>query len=136
MIQLYFLQIIFHYRLLHNIDYNSLSYTINPHCLPVFHIVVCCCLVAKSCSTLLRPHGLFPPRLLCPWDFPGKNTGMGCYFLLQGIFPPQKLNQRLPHCRWILYQLSRKESTSCARENLEVIKLKHLQEKRYNKLSV
>ena len=30
-----------------------------------------------------RPHGLQPPRLLRPWDFPGKNTGVGCHFLLQ-----------------------------------------------------
>ena len=29
------------------------------------------------------PHGLQPTRLLCPWDFPGKNTGVGCHFLLQ-----------------------------------------------------
>ena len=35
---------------------------------------------------LLRPHGLWPARLLCPWNSPGKNTGMGCHFLLQGIF--------------------------------------------------
>ena len=31
-------------------------------------------------------------RLLCPWDSPGKNTGMGCHFLLQGIFPSQGSN--------------------------------------------
>ena len=31
-------------------------------------------------------------RLLCPWDFPGQNTGVGCYFLLQGIFPTQGSN--------------------------------------------
>ena len=31
-------------------------------------------------------HGLEPARLLCPWDFSGKNTGVGCHFLLQGIF--------------------------------------------------
>ena len=36
---------------------------------------------------LLRPHGLCPARLLCPGDSPGKNTGVGCHFLLQGIFP-------------------------------------------------
>ena len=35
------------------------------------------------------PHGLQPARLLCSWDFPGKNTGVGCHFLLQGIFPTQ-----------------------------------------------
>ena len=40
-------------------------------------------------SDSVRPHGLWPARLLCPWDPPGKNTGVGCHFLLQGIFPPQ-----------------------------------------------
>ena len=34
-----------------------------------------------------RPHGLQPTRLLCPWDFPGKNTGVGCHCLLQVVFP-------------------------------------------------
>ena len=37
----------------------------------------------------LQPHGLQPTRLLCPWDFPGKNTGVGCHSLLQGIFLTQ-----------------------------------------------
>ena len=46
-------------------------------------------------SDSLRSHGLQPPRLLFPWDFPGKNTGMGCYFLLQGIFLTQRSNPRL-----------------------------------------
>ena len=35
-----------------------------------------------TCS-VLEPHGPQPARLLCPWDFPGKNTGVGCHFLLQ-----------------------------------------------------
>ena len=35
---------------------------------------------------------LEPVTLLCPWDSPGKNTGVGCHFLLQGIFPNQGLN--------------------------------------------
>ena len=38
---------------------------------------------AQSCPTL-RPHGLYPAK--SPWDFPGKNTGAGCHFLLQRIF--------------------------------------------------
>ena len=50
-------------------------------------------------------HGPYPARLLCPWDFPGKNTGVGCHSLLQGIFL-QELNQGFPHCRQILYSLS------------------------------
>ena len=47
--------------------------------------------VALSCPTLLNPMDC---RLLC-WAFPGKNTGMGCHFLLQGIFPTQGLNSPL-----------------------------------------
>ena len=47
--------------------------------------------------SLLCPHGLQPSRLLSPWDFPGKNTGVGCYFLLQGIFPTQGSNPCLLH---------------------------------------
>ena len=38
-------------------------------------------------TTCLWPHGLYPARLLCPWDFPGKNTGVSCHFLLQGNLP-------------------------------------------------
>ena len=41
------------------------------------------CQVASVVSDSLRPHELWPTRLLCPWDFPGKNTGAGCHFLLQ-----------------------------------------------------
>ena len=44
--------------------------------------------------------------LLCPWDSPGKNTEVGCHFLLQGIFPTQGPNLGLPHCRQTLYPLS------------------------------
>ena len=54
------------------------------------------CLVAQYCLTLCDPHVLRPTRLLFPWDSPGKNTGMGCHALLQGIFPTQELNQGLP----------------------------------------
>ena len=49
---------------------------------------------------LLWPHGLELSKLLCPWDFPGKNTGVGCHFLLPGIFLTQGLNPCLLHCRW------------------------------------
>ena len=65
-----------------------------------------------SCSVLynsLRSFGLEPTRLLRPWDFSGKNTGVGCHFLLQWIFLIQGLNPHLLcflNCRWILYPLS------------------------------
>ena len=83
-----------------------------------YHLTICgsclstcpwCLLRSKSeteslsvVSDSLRPHGL------CPWNSPGQNTGVGCHFLLQGIFPTQGSNLGLPHCRWILYQLSHK----------------------------
>ena len=49
-------------------------------------------------SDSLQTHGLYPARLLHPWDFPGKNTGVGCHFLLQGIFLSQGWNAHLVHC--------------------------------------
>ena len=58
-------------------------------------VFVCCSIVPDA----LQPHGLHPTRLLCPWDFPGKDTGVGCHFLLQEIFPAQELNPGLPHGR-------------------------------------
>ena len=42
------------------------------------------CLLASVVSDSLRPYGLQPARLLCPWNSPGKNTGVGCHALLQG----------------------------------------------------
>ena len=46
----------------------------------------CVCSVG---SDSLRPHALWPARLLSPWDFPGKNTGVGCHFLLRGSSQPR-----------------------------------------------
>ena len=48
-------------------------------------------------SDSLRPYGMQPTRLLCPWDFPGKNTRVGCHFLLQGISPTQGSDLHLLH---------------------------------------
>ena len=45
--------------------------------------------VTQSCLTPSQPHGLQPVRLLCAWNSPGKSTGVGCRFLLQGLFPTQ-----------------------------------------------
>ena len=66
------------------------------------YLVVKIKLVAQWCLTLRGPMDCSPPRLLCPWNFPGKNTRVGCHFLLQGIFPTQGLNPGLPHCRQML----------------------------------
>ena len=62
-------------------------------------------------SDSLPPHGLQPTRLLRPRDFPGGSTGVGCHFLLQRIFPTQRLNPGLSQCRPTLYHLSHQESS-------------------------
>ena len=62
----------------------------------------------ESCSVMsdsLQPRGLYSPR-----NSLGQNTGGGSLSLLQGIFPTQESNSGLPHCRWILYQLSHQRS--------------------------
>ena len=55
-------------------------------------------------SDALKPYGLQPARLLCPWDSPGKNSpGVGCHVLLQSIFLIQGFNPCLLHYKQILY---------------------------------
>ena len=53
-----------------------------------------------------RPYGLESTRLLCPRDFAGKNSGVGCHFLLHWILPTQGSNPHLLRCRRILYHQS------------------------------
>ena len=66
-----------------------------------FYVCVCVCARTHAhtqwCLIFCDPMNCSPTRLLCPWNFPGKNTGVSCYFLLQGIFPIQELglNQHL-----------------------------------------
>ena len=64
------------------------------------------CLVAQSRMTPCNPMDYSPPDASVHEDSPGKNIGVGCYVLLQRIFPTQGSNPGLPHCRRILYQLS------------------------------
>ena len=58
----------------------------------------CCCLIVKS----LPPHGLWPARLLCPWDFPGKILEWVAIFFSRGPSPPE-IKPSLLHCRQLLY---------------------------------
>ena len=103
-----------------NIDSNSLSVQIQS----LIHILQCserksglfnkwywiigCVSVCVSHSVVsdsLQPHGVQPVRLLCPFNSAGKNIGVGCHFLLQGIFPTQRLKLGLLRCRWMLGSL-------------------------------
>jgi len=68
------------------------------------------CLVAQSCLTLCDPMDCRLPGSSVHGDSLGKNTGLGCHALLQGIFPTQELNPGLPHCRQILYCLGHQGS--------------------------
>ena len=72
------------------------------------HIIImeccCCCLIASVVTNSVRPYGLQPSRLLCPWDSLGKSTRVSCHDLLQGIFPTQGSNPGLLHCRQSLYR--------------------------------
>ena len=59
------------------------------------YVCVCVFVCVLSCSIMfgsLWPHGLQFARLLCPWNFPGKNIGVGCLFPLHGIFRTQGSN--------------------------------------------
>ena len=69
----------------------------------------CCFVVTKSCPTLCDP---LPVAHQAPLSmgFPGKNPGMGCHFLLQGIFLTQGLNPQLLHYKWILYHWAIREA--------------------------
>ena len=71
---------------------------------------MCVCSLGSVMSAPLRPHGLYIARLLCPWDFPAKNTAVGCHFLLQGIFPAQGWNPSLLHWKVDSLPLTHQES--------------------------
>ena len=75
-------------------------------------LLVCVCESCSVVSNSSQPHGLQPtrPRPLCPWNSPGKNTGMGNRSLLQGIFLTQGSNPGILHCRQILYYVSHQGS--------------------------
>ena len=68
------------------------------------------CMIPQTAATSLP----------CPWDSPGKNTGVGCHFLLQRIFPTQASNPALSHCRQMLYHLSHQGSPEPTRKPLHL----------------
>ena len=74
----------------------------------------CCCLVAKSCLPLCDPMDCSPPGSSAHGDSPGKNTGVSCHALLQGVFLTQESNRGLPHGGRIVYRLSHQRSPSCS----------------------
>ena len=65
----------------------------------------CCCEVASVVSDSVRPHRRQPTRLRCPWDSPGKNSGVGCHFLLQcmNMKSESEVAQSCPTLRRLLH---------------------------------
>ena len=84
---------------------NNLS-CIFPLAIARFCFFLPACLVTQSCLTLCDPMDCSLPGSSVYRGSPGKNTGVGCNPLLQGIFPTQESNSGLPHCRQILYHLN------------------------------
>ena len=70
----------------------------------------CVCYLLSCVWLFMTPWTVQFTRLLCPWNSPGMNTGVSCHFLVQGIFPTQRLIPWLLHCRQSLYHLSHQGS--------------------------
>ena len=87
-------------------------------------------------SNSLGPHGLSSSRLLCPWDSPGKNTGVGSHSLLKGIFPTQGWNPGLLHSRKILYCLNHPRSNGGAGPQREIFTVLRLAGQEITQLGV
>ena len=68
------------------------------------------CLFIQLYPALCDTMDCSPSGYTVHGDSPGKNTGVGCHALLQGIFPTQGFHRDLLHCRWILYSLSQQGS--------------------------
>ena len=91
---------------------------------------LCLCVLNRSVvSNSLQHYGLWPARLLCPENFPGKNTGVGCHALLQGIFLTQESNPHLLHWQADALPLSHQRSPiselhgpKCQHEELMLLK--------------
>ena len=67
--------------------------------LEFFHAYKTMCVCVLNCSDMsdsLRPYGLWPARLFCPWDFLSKDTGVGCHLLLQGDLPNPGIKPTFP----------------------------------------
>ena len=78
------------------------------------------CLVTQSCPTLCDPTDCGLSGSSVHGDSPGKNTGVGCHALLQGIFPTKGSNPGLPHRRQIFHHLSHQGSSTEASGNLQI----------------
>ena len=73
-------------------------------------VIPCCCLIGKLCLTLCDPMDCSPPGFSVHGILQARTLGVGCHFLLQGIFPTQGSNLHLLHCTRILYHWATRET--------------------------
>ena len=102
-------------RLLHSWDFPGNSTGVGCRCLlqaTNFPGLCCAVLVTQWYPTLCNPMDCGPQASSVHGDSPGKNTGVGCHVLLQGIFPTQELNRGLLQCKQILHSLATREDFS------------------------
>jgi len=97
-----------HFSLLNKVYWNFIT----DSAISIYTRVYRMCLVAQLCPTLCDSVDCSLPGSSVHQDSPGKNTGVGCHALLQGIFPTQGSNPGLPHCTQILYCLSHQGTPS------------------------
>ena len=91
-------------------EYSRIRLQINSKKIPRVYVHLVFCLVTQSSPTLFHPMDCSPPGTSVHGNSPGKNIGVVCHALLQGIFPTQGSNSGLLHCRRILYHLSHQGS--------------------------
>ena len=97
---------------------------LSPYLFNLYAESVCACSVDLLVSNSLPPYGLWPSRLLCSWNSPGKNTRVGCFALLQGIFLTQRSNLLLLrllhlHGKQILYLQSHLRNPICREHHVK-----------------
>ena len=97
---------LFHYPKETLYSLRSLSLTCCPQFLIANNLLSVAYSESEKMKVLVALLCLTPTRLPCQWNSPGMTTGVGCHFLLQGIFPTQGSNSDLPHCRQIHYCLN------------------------------
>ena len=81
------------------------------------------CVCVSRSATLCDPRDCSPPGSSVHGDSQGRNTGVGCHSLLQGIFPTQGSNPGLLHCRWILYWLKQNGSPFLQRKTPQIFSI-------------
>ena len=102
-------------------------YRISTYFVWLFSLLLVLVVQSLSCVQIFATSwAMQPSRLLCPWDFPGKNTGMSCHFLLQRIFPTQGSNLCLLHWQADSLPLSHPGSPLFSYNHLELGQLLHI----------